>query len=84
MKRKPFKVQIDSDVEQALQSLGADYQMTGNAVLASAAAELARVHKAGGNLWHALGRIAADDTPAAAKPVRIERTGAARALQTVG
>lgn len=87
MKRKQFKVQIDPEHENALHALGAPYNLSGNSVLAAAAAELTKVQQSGGNLWQALGRIADDAGPlhtvsAAAAP-RISRSGQARALQPV-
>ena len=84
MKRKPYRVQILPEHETALAELGAPYNMTGNAVLAAAAAELARLHEGKGNLWHALGRIAADDTVSTSNAGRIARNGSARALQATG
>ena len=83
MKRKPYRVQILPEHETPLAELGAPYNMTGNAVLAAAAAELARLHEGKGNLWHALGRIAADAAPLAAGAPRIGRN-APRALQATG
>lgn len=87
MKKTPFRVQLDTDIQAGLHELGAPHQLSGNSVLAAAAAELVKVHKAGGNLWQALGRIAADEgaqpaIPAATAP-RIARSGHQRSLQPV-
>lgn len=57
-KKKPFKIYISGDVEEALHRLGSKYQLSGNLVLAAAAGELAKVTE--GDLWHALGRIASE------------------------
>lgn len=49
-------VSADDSMWKALDKLGERYGMTGNALLAAAGCELARVKAE--NLWHALGRIA--------------------------
>lgn len=62
-KKHPFKIQINPSQEKVLHDIGARYNMTGNAIVAAAAAELTRIHPE--NLWQALSRIADEDLPAA-------------------
>ncbi len=62
MQKRPFKIQISDDVEKALHQIGEYHGITGNVVVAAAAAQLARVPAS--DLWHALGRIASEGAPA--------------------
>jgi hypothetical protein len=62
-KKHPFRIQISEDHEKTLHEIGSRYNMTGNAIVAAAAAEMARIRPE--NLWHALSRIADEEIPAA-------------------
>lgn len=59
MIKPQMRIAIDPDIQKRLHDVGARYGMTGNAIVAAAAYELARVRPE--NLFHALGRIAAGE-----------------------
>lgn len=62
MKNARLTVAIDPDVEKELAAYAAASGLkTSNTLLAAAGIELAKAAKKGLNLWHVLGRIAADD-----------------------
>lgn len=56
MIKPQMRIAIEPEVQKRLHDMAARYGMTGNAVVAAAAYELARVRPE--NLFHALGRIA--------------------------
>lgn len=78
MIKPQMKIVLPDDVQQRLHTLGERYGMSGNAIAAAAAVEISRIRPE--NLWHALGRIADEETfippqvqqalPAGKKPIR--------------
>jgi hypothetical protein len=55
MIKPQFKISLPEEVQRDLHKIGERYSLSGNAIVAAAACELARVRPE--NLWHALGRI---------------------------
>lgn len=76
MKKHPFRIQINPEQEKVLHEIGARYNMSGNAIVAAAAAELTRIRPE--NLWQALSRIAADEEAPAALPLPDRRRRAVK------
>lgn len=59
MQKRQMNVTVDDEVIKRLNTIADRYGLTANTVMAAAAYELSRVRPE--NLWHALGRIAADE-----------------------
>lgn len=62
MKNARITASVDQETAKALDTYAAENGMkTGNTLLAAVSIELVKASKKGLNLWHVLGRIAADD-----------------------